>query len=321
MPFVRRAGFDHKPNSTAASRNAGIADAQRWPGCYYMLAMIFRSARHTAVCASLGVLAVTVTAPAAAKNADQIRRSLIGAHLTPRPLYPSILPAPLQNESEAQLVRPRSSRHMFTASFLCRCDPSDGSYYSVILTFARGPVSDIAKEIAFSEHVQRHRVRRERIGGRRMYRFQTDTWFGYMWRDQQYAYEISEHYSDQVGWRFIRQFVKSLVPLGDEWVGRTSQGRPITLYRSRAGLDYDIHWLERCTVAGATIRYTEASPLLRVTGGAFSESGAYKDDDGRTVDISLTGTLRGNLASGDFSATVDGFCDVGPVTWTAARLR
>jgi hypothetical protein len=149
-------------------------------------------------------------------------------------------------------------------------------------------VSDIAKEIAFSEHVQRHPVRRERIGGRRMYRFQTDMWFGYMWREQGYAYDISEHYSDQVGWRFVRQFVNSLVPLGDEWVGRTSQGRPITLYRSRAGLDYDIHWLERCTADTARIRCTEAWPLLHVTGGAFSESGPYTDnDDSTTVDMSL----------------------------------
>ena len=110
-------------------------------------------------------------------------------------------------------------RHGFTIGYACRCDPADTSYYSVILTFSRGPGSDIGRLIYFQEHVQLHPVQRVHLDGRLMYRFNGDISLGYAWRQGPYSYIVSEHDSNQVGWQFVRDFIDSLAPLGTEWTG------------------------------------------------------------------------------------------------------
>src|SRR5207245_1849086 len=135
----------------------------------------------------------------------------------------ALLPAPLIDEDPARLLGARSRTGAFTVSWLCACDPADTSYYSIILNLSRGPVSDIARTLRFAR-LQQHAVRRVRVAGRERWRFTTDAGFGYVWAQQHLAYTLSEHDSNQVGWPFLNEALRGLVPLGHEWVGRTRQG-------------------------------------------------------------------------------------------------
>ena len=202
---------------------------------------------------------------------------------------------------------------------MCACDPTDHSYYSVILNLNRGPRSLVTTILAFAR-MRGHQVRRLRAAGRERWRYDNDTGFGYACIQQNRGYLPSAHDSRQVGWRFVNQALRSLTPLGSEWVGRTAQGHPVRVYRSQQGVDYDIRWGETCTQHGSALRFTEASPLLRVHAGAFSDGGSYQDlTDGATISLTFTGALYGAHATGTFGADIDG-CPVGPFLWTAAQI-
>jgi len=68
--------------------------------------------------------ALVVPAKASARTPDQVRQALIRAHLIPRPLYPAILPNPLDNYSQTTFTH---GRHGFTISYACKRDPAETS--------------------------------------------------------------------------------------------------------------------------------------------------------------------------------------------------
>lgn len=133
---------------------------------------------------------------------------------------------------------PNTNPAWFSINYRCRCNGRKN--YLVNATFSRGPVSDIAKAINLSRNVQGHALGRVRIHGKRLYRFETDMWFGYMWKQQGFAYSVFARYSPRVGWGFVPQFVESLYPLGRLWSGRTLQGQGVSLYLSHGGLDWSL---------------------------------------------------------------------------------
>jgi hypothetical protein len=198
-----------------------------------------------AVTVVIGVLAAPVAA-SAFTSAAQAREALIRAQMTPRPLYPAILERPLGDNNSATFTHghffawkgaPNTNPNWFSVNYRCLCLGKRNNYL-VNTTFSRGSVSDIAKAINLSQNVQGHAVGRVRIHGKRLYRFHMDNWFGYMWEQQGFAYSVFARYSPRVGWWFVRQFVESLYPLGRLWTGRTTQGKPVSLYLSRGGLDW-----------------------------------------------------------------------------------
>jgi hypothetical protein len=169
-------------------------------------------------------------------------------------VYPDILPEPLGNWNSATFTHghffvwkgaPNTDPTWFSINYKCLCW-GKGDHHLVDATFSRGPVSDISKAINLSQQVQGHVVGSARLRGRRLYRFQTDQWFGYMWEQQGFAYSLFARYSRRVGWRFVRQFVESLYPLGRLWTGRTSQGKPVSLYLSRGGLEWGVNFKLNC---------------------------------------------------------------------------
>ncbi len=238
-----------------------------------------------AVAVVIGVLAAPVAA-SAFSSADQAREALIRAQLQPRPLYPAILRRPLGANNGATFTHghffvwkgPNTNPAWFSINYRCRCNGRRS--YLVNVTFSRGPVSDIAKAINLSRNVQGHMVGRVRIHGKRLYRFETDMWFGYMWKQQGFAYSVFARYSPRVGWGFVRQFVESLYPLGRLWRGRTSQGQAVSLYLSRGGLDWTLFSNLNC-----------------------ADGGFYQAWDGDLVGVNHDGT----------------FADSYSYTWTAAN--
>jgi len=229
-----------------------------------------------AVTVVIGVLAPPAAGSARSTGA-QAREALIRAQLTPRPLYPSILPDPLGIDNTATFTHGHFFRwkgsntnpDWFSINYKCRCYGRRSDLVNA--TFSRSPVSDVGKAINLSQNVQGHPVSRVRVHGRRMYRFKTDRWFGYMWKQQGFAYSVFARYSSRVGWTFMREFVGSLHPLGRLWTGRTSQGRPVYLYRSGGGLDWTVFFVFSCAGGGRTdVGYDE--DLVGVNhGGAFAD--------------------------------------------------
>jgi hypothetical protein len=172
-----------------------------------------------------------------------------------------------------------------------------------------------------------------------MYFINGDISFGYTWRQQGYTYYVSAHccLDAHVTAVDLRRLIRSLRPLGVEWIGRTAQGDPISLYLSSAGLDYYVEWHAQCDDGDVINEFTQADPLLPLSAdGSFVDQGPYRvTDDPETptqvenINSSLAGRLTGNTAQGNWQAHVEGqlvdqgttySCDTGPVSWTAQRL-
>ncbi len=260
-----------------------------------------------AVAVVIGVLAAPVAA-SAFSSAVQAREALIRAQMTPRPLYPDILPDPLGSNNSAAFTHghffvwkgPNTNQAWFSINYRCRC--FGRSSYLVNVTFSRGPASDIAQAINLSQNVQGRVVGRVRIHGKRLYRFETDMWFGYMWKQQGFAYSVFARYSPRVGWGFVRQFVESLYPLGRLWRGRTSQGRAVSLYLSLGGLDWTLFSNQNCADGSSSTNWD--GDLVGVNhDGSFADSYSYTwTADGilQRTRLSMSGKLP---ASADAPAT------------------
>lgn len=275
------------------------------------------------------ILSLGVPALAFAATADQARQALIQARLNPRPLYPDLLPLPLDNEVTA-IFKPAPAGG-FSLRYTIPCDDASG-YLCVIVDFDRGPGSDLGKLIDFSQNVQRHPVNRVRVAGRVRYQFNMDTQFGYAWSQQGRTYSVLAHVpygSPQFSWADLGRFLGSMEPLGHEWVGHTSQGHLVSLYVSHSGLDYDVRWSGGCSDgSNLGLVYTEAFPLVHLDRrGGFDQGGRYQDNVGDRLYSDLTGQITGAHAqgtfvgSGDFTASGgDSSCDSGQVRWSARRL-
>jgi hypothetical protein len=262
----------------------------------------------------IGVLAIPVAATARG-TAAQAREALIRAQVTPRPLYPDILPPPLGIQNSATFTHghffvwkgPDTNPGWFSIKYRCRCHY--GRNYLVNLTFSRGPVSDIAKAINLSRTVQGRPVGRVRIHGHWMHRFQTDMWFGYMWKQQGFAYSVFARYSPRVGWEYMRKFVKSLYPVGHLWTGRTSQGQQVSLYLSRGGLDWFLFDNFNCA-DGSPLSGGWDEDLVGVNrDGTFADSYAYnwttRDGTRQHETLSMRGKFpasTGASVTGSFDA-------------------
>lgn len=263
--------------------------------------------RHRfAVAASAAVAVLSVPGVASGSTAIQVRDAVVRAQLTPRPLYPAELPNPLSDTSSATFTHGHffawkgrnTSPNWFSVSYTNRRSPS------LTVSFSRGPVSDIPKAINLSQHVQGHPVGRAHVAGKLMYRFQTNAWRGYMWKDQRFAYSVFVQNSSQVGWTFVREFVGRLNPLGRLWDGRTSQGQLVSLYQSHAGLDWFVRWGGTCA-NGLQLGLGWDEDLVGVKrDGTFADSYSrnWIANDGTHIRETLT--MRGKLpASADAPAT------------------
>ncbi len=290
-----------------------------------------------AIAMSAAVAVLFVPGAASGKTVIQVRDALVRAQLTPRPLYPSILPNPLSDVSGATFTHGHFfawkgrniSPNWFSIRYTNRRSPS------LTVSFSRGPVSDVSKAINLSQHVQGHPVERTRVDGKVMYRFQTNAWFGYMWKDQGFAYSVFAQNSSQVRWGFVRNFVGSLRPLGRLWDGLTSEGLLISVYRSSAGLDWFVYWNGTCA-DGSRLGAGWDEDLVGVKrDGTFFDSYSWNwiGNDGTHVRETLT--MRGKIpasagtsAAGFFSAhTANRYdqsdrawqCD-GNVSWQATAI-
>lgn len=258
----------------------------------------------------IGVLASSAAA-SPFSSGTQALQALVRAQLNPRPLYPDILPLPLGSNNSATFTHghffvwkgPNTNPAWFSIKYRCRCNFSKRNDL-VTAAFSRGPVSDIAKAINLSQNVQGHAVGRVRFHRRRMYRFQMDKWFGYMWRHQGFAYSVFARYSPRVGWGFMRKFVESLYPLGRLWSGHTSQGWPVSVYLSRGGVDWTVFSVLQCA-DGSRLKVDIDEDLVGINhGGTFSDSYSFPwlADHGMLQHEMLS--MRGKLpASADASAT------------------
>jgi hypothetical protein len=255
------------------------------------------------VAIAVSIVAALIAAPSVASarsTADQAREALIRAHLTPSPLYPAILPF-LYGDNTATFThghffvwpgRSNTSPAWFSINYRCRCHR--GQNYLVSAVFSRGPASDIAKAINLSRNIQGHPVRRVRIHGRWRYRFETDRWFGYMWKQQGFAYSVLARYSPRIGWGFVRRFVDLLYPLGRLWTGRTSQGQMVSLYRSRGGIDWEVDAVETCA-DGSTVDIADEQLTGVKPDGTFVDLySLYYTANGGTL-LRETFTMRGRF--------------------------
>lgn len=294
----------------------GTVGRRRWP--------VRSQARMSLAQLGLLVVAVVLPATACAATADQARQATIRARVSPLPLFPSALPRQLNDESHATSGH---GHHGFDVDWVACCD-SNG-YLTVAIAFGRFTASSVDQALA-SNRATGHAPTRVRVGQRIVWRFTGDISFGYLWRERGYGYFLSAHccLAGHVTFGDLRRMLLSLQPLGTEWVGRTAQGHTVALYRSRAGLDYDIHWTAPCDDGSETpLAATQAGPLLKTnTHGGFLDppfSYAIGSDEARS---SIQGQTRGSTASGTFSASVDladtgASCDAGTFGWTARRVR
>ncbi|MEA2210630.1 MAG: hypothetical protein QOF83_578 [Solirubrobacteraceae bacterium] len=262
----------------------------------------------------IGVLAGPAAA-SARSTADQARETLIQAHLTPTPPYPDILPYPLYGDNTATFTHghffvwkggSNTSPAWFSINYRCQCHRGLNTPL-VNATFSRGSVSDIAKAIKLSRNGQGHPVRLVRIHGRWRYRFQTDRWFGYMWKQQGFAYSVFARYSRRIGWTFMRDFVGSLHPLGRLWNGRTSQGTRVRLYLSRGGLDWEVFSIGNCADGSKTGVGIDEDLIGVHHDGTFTDS--YSDDfianDGMLH--RSTASMRGRFPAPTGAAVIGSF--------------
>ena len=155
-----------------------------------------------------GVVATLIFAVSALAMASQspqvrnVRRELIHASLHPSPLYPTRIP---QKISCCQAQLNRHGSH-FTVSF------TNGSRNPVLVDYSRLGKRTLGRYIKFT-HAQRHRVRHERVGGRRVVFARTDVTFFFGWHAQGYSYVVDSHYTGHVKPRDLRKMVASARPL------------------------------------------------------------------------------------------------------------
>src|SRR5205085_1391105 len=107
-------------------------------------------------------------------------------HVSPRPLYPTSFPDQIVGADAT------FQRHGPYFSITYTTGPVDDSLTSIVV-FERAPASSLAQTIRFQRAVQRHPVRRVRIGRRQLYFYNGDITFGYVWREQGYTYFVKAH--------------------------------------------------------------------------------------------------------------------------------
>ena len=159
--------------------------------------------------------------------------------------------------------------------------------------------------IDFSQNIQRHPVKRVHYHGRLLFQFSTDIRFGYAWLQQGYTYSVLSHWwlgSPQFRWNNMRQFIDFLYPLGTEWTGRTSQGQPLSLYRSPGGLDWYVGWIGDCADGSQTSANWEEDLTDVKRDGSFTDSYSYSTttSDGITNlrdDVAFSGRFPASAAS------------------------
>jgi hypothetical protein len=270
---------------------------------------------------ALGLL--LATGQSASANVTDARHRLVLVHISPRPLFPTSVP-PSLSDIKATLHRGRHGD--FTVSF-SNWDSSRHEY-TTLVDFSREPRASLRRDIRFARrlHDPIHRVR---VGHRRVYSFGADIYFGYFWAERGGTYYVRAHsaLADHVSRATLAKLVASARTLGQEYRGTTSQGKRVILYRSSAGLDYQIEWDAGCP---GRAEYTSADPLLKLGGdGSFVDPpGSYRVSDGETfsetVYSAFDGRLSGDSASGVFGASVKGVadtpysCSTGTLGWTAS---
>jgi hypothetical protein len=201
---------------------------------------------------ALAVVAALLAAPAAASatrfsSAATVREEMIEAGFHSRPLYPDVLPDPLWLHNAATFThghffvwkgQTNTNPEWFNIRYRCHCLARSG--YAIQVAFSRGPVSDIAKAVDLSQSVQGRSVGRVQLRGKNLYRFRLHRWFGFMWRQNGFAYSVFAQYSPRAGWWLVRDFIDRLRPLGRLWNGQDSQGWQVSVYRSSGGVDWVI---------------------------------------------------------------------------------
>jgi hypothetical protein len=153
-----------------------------------------------------------------------------------------------------------------------------------------------------------------------LYRFATDIWFGYMWRQQGYAYSVLAHYSNQLDWNSLHHFIDSLVSLGSEWHGTTSQGRSVSVYLAGGCVDWSVGYVAMCG-DGSRVSPTFAEDLVRLQrDGTFSDTYAcnFRADDGTGAHsaVAMSGLIpRQRSATGSFADRLSDIDDRADRAW------
>lgn len=155
--------------------------------------------------------------------------------------------------------------------------------------------------VNFVRKVRKNPVQRMRLHGRMRYRVSDDLYFGYAWKQGRYGYILEEHVWPHRGWRFLRKVLDSLAPLGQEWAGRTSQGRPVSLYRSSYGLDYNVAYTAPCDNGTSIEGRSEALIPVRRDGFSDHRSYSYKGPQGN--DHNVTAGFEGSFGPGGAAGT------------------
>jgi hypothetical protein len=238
---------------------------------------------------------------ATARTADQVRQSLIRAKVIPVPLYPALLPGPLEDEATTTL---KHGKHDFDVVYTLRNPVRGGD--AVALDFSRAGAGSLSQSL-LEERQLGYQPVRQRFSGIDAYRMRFPDSFGYMWLKAGFAYGVFEYIGTNESWMFLRRFIGALVPL-----------------------DYDVHWSGACA-GGGTVRlfYTESSPLLHLRAtGAFVDTSSYVDSLGEHVSSDFRARVAGGQATGTFSASGDftpsgggSRCGTGRLTWSAAEIH
>jgi hypothetical protein len=276
-------------------------------------------------------LGMALPALAAAKTVDQVRQELIRAHMRPALLYPSSLPDPFWSGSNSTLTRWRyQGVNRMTITF--------GHYGGPYIMLQRLAARDVDATLALGrQHPSAWKIARVTIGSRRVYRGSLSMAFsGYFWKAGKYSYWVETAGNPSLRSQSLRDFISALNPLGSEWVGRTSQDQPLTLYRSRAGLDATAFWNGTCADGShwdhnAEEDFIEPSPVL-----SFRDTYSYRDTGDDGTPLRLTVVLGGKFvgasqssATGYFGAhavdtsnSKDQAWNCGAlVSWNATRIR
>jgi hypothetical protein len=211
-------------------------------------------------------LTLTVTSGWAAGSVNRGRQQLIRAHVPSNPLFPSgPLPATL-NTAKSQLTR-HGSLYEVTWTDCCG---SDGAL-TTIVGFGRERTSALRRYIKFARQ-RLNPVRRIQVGRRRGIFIRGDiTYFLYV-PIGRFAYYVSNHSAldNTLSNREMVNMLASATNLGNEWVGQTTQGHVIDLYRTATGLDYYVEWHTDCEASGDRLytsrtRWSRWSPTRSTT--------------------------------------------------------
>jgi hypothetical protein len=255
----------------------------------------------------------------AALSVNRGRQELIRAHVPFNPLFPSgPLPATLDT-AKSRLTR-RGPLYEVTWTDCCG---SDGAL-TTIVGFGRERTSALHRYIKFARQ-RLNPVRTIQVGTHRGIFIRGDiTYFLYV-PIGRFAYYVSNHSAldNTLTNREMVNMLASATNLGNEWVGQTTQGHVIDLYRTTTGLDYYVEWHTNCEASGDRL-YTFADPLIPVVADAFDDSGPYTIDTGEQASITLAGSFSGRTASGVLQGQYDdssgGLCQSGPMTWSANQI-